>query len=173
MDEYQGNFRILTHTSRWNSTGEDQSHTDLFILDENLEELSRLEGLGNGEDFKSSRYIGEKLFLVTFEQVDPLYAIDVADPKNPEILGELKIPGYSTYLHPYDENHLIGLGYDTAENQWGGITNSGVKVDLYKINYDKKCGDSGLTDDEVKKCETGDYKGIIVEQLQTKTFGQR
>ena len=169
MDEYNWDFRILTSTNRWNSEWE-ESHTDLYILDEDLELKSSLLNLWAWEDFKSSRYIGEKLFLVTFEQVDPLFAIDLSDSENPEVLGELKIPGYSTYLHPYDENHLIGLGYDTIGNKWGGITNGWVKVDLYKINYDKQCGDTGLSDEENKKCESGDYKGIIVEQLQTQTF---
>jgi len=56
--------------------------------------------------------------LVTFEQVDPLFVIDMSDRTDPVIEGELKIPGYSTYLHPYDENHLIGVGFDTVENKW-------------------------------------------------------
>lgn len=60
--------------------------------------------------------------------------IDVADSKNPKILGELKIPGYSTYLHPYDANRLIGVGYDTVTNQWGGTTNGGVKIDVYNVS---------------------------------------
>jgi uncharacterized secreted protein with C-terminal beta-propeller domain len=55
---------------------------------------------------------------VTFQQIDPLFVIDVANPKAPKILGELKIPGYSTYLHPYDSDSLIGIGYDTYTNQW-------------------------------------------------------
>lgn len=165
MDEKDGNFRILT--SQWSP----ERQTNLYILDKNLEKLSSLEGLGKGEWFQSSRYIGDKLFLVTFQQIDPLFAIDLADAKNPKILWELKIPGYSTYLHPYDANHLIGLGYDTITNQWGGTQNNGLKVDLYQINYDKECGDSDLTADEKKGCDAGDYKGIIVKQLQTKTFG--
>ncbi|NVP17848.1 beta-propeller domain-containing protein [Candidatus Gracilibacteria bacterium] len=170
MDEYKSDFRILTQTNNW--TGQaNESYTDLYILDKDLKLKSSLKKLGEGEQFKSSRYIGDKLFLVTFEQIDPLFVIDVADSKNPKILGELKMPGYSTYLHPYDDKHLIGIGYDTKENNWGGITNSGIKVDLYEINYDKKCGDSNLTSDEKAKCASGDYKGIIVKQKYTKTFG--
>ncbi|MFK7779939.1 MAG: beta-propeller domain-containing protein [Candidatus Gracilibacteria bacterium] len=171
MDEYKGDFRILTQTNNWN-TRENQSHTDLYILDKDLNLEGSLTNLGNGEQFKSSRYIGDKLFLVTFKQVDPLYAIDVADSSNPKILGELKIPGYSTYLHPYDESHLIGLGYDTTENQWGGTINNGLKIDLYEINYDKKCGDSNLTVAEQEKCDLGDYKGIIVKQKYSHTLGE-
>ena len=170
MDEKDGKFRIITSRNRWESK-KDKSHTDLFILDENLKKYSSLENLWEGERFQSSRFMWDKLFLVTFKQVDPLFAIDLKNQKKPEILGELKIPGYSTYLHPYDENHLIGLGYDTYENEWGGTRNWGMKVDLYEINYDKKCGDSDLTLDETKKCKNGDYKGIIVKQKYTKTFG--
>ena len=70
---------------------------------------------------------------MTFQQIDPLFVIDVANPKSPKILGELKIPGYSTYLHPYDKDRLIGLGYDTHTNQWGGTQNGGLKVDLYNV----------------------------------------
>lgn len=62
--------------------------------------------------------MGDKLYLVTFKQVDPFFVIDLADVENPKVLGELKIPGYSTYLHPYDATHIIGLGYDTFENEW-------------------------------------------------------
>jgi len=165
MDEYEWNFRIIT--SRWSP----ERQTDLYILDEDLKKVSSLEGLWKGENFQASRYIGDKLFLVTFEQIDPLFVIDLADQENPEILWELKIPWYSTYLHPYDENHIIWLGYDTVENQWGGTVNSGIKVDLYQVNYDKKCGDYTLSEEEKEKCESWEYKGIIVKQLYTKTFG--
>lgn len=170
MDEYKDNFRIIT--SEWNYDVKwGESSTSLYILDKNLKKISDLTRLAPGERFQSSRFIGDKLFLVTFEQIDPLFAIDVSDAKKPTILGELKIPGYSTYLHPYDETHLIGLGYDTEQNKWGGVQNAGVKVDLYKINYDKKCGDTDLSDEQKKKCASGDYKGIIVEQKYTKTMG--
>jgi inhibitor of cysteine peptidase len=165
MDEYNGNFRIIT--SEWQP---DRS-TGLYILDKNLEKVSELTGLGKGETFQSNRFMGDKLFLVTFEQIDPLFAIDLSDIKKPTVLWELKIPGFSTYLHPYDVNHLIGLGYDTKANTWGGTQTSGLKVDLYEINYDKKCGDSDLTADETAKCASGDYKGIIVKQKYTKTLG--
>ncbi len=165
MDEYNGNFRIIT--SQWSP----ERSTGLYVLDNNLKTISSLTNLAPGETFQSSRFIGDKLFLVTFEQIDPLFAIDLSDVTKPVVLGELKIPWFSTYLHPYDDNHLIGLGYDTQLNQWGGTQTAGVKVDLYKINYDKKCWDSGLTDMQNEKCKSGDYKWIIVEQLYTETLG--
>ncbi len=167
MDEKDGKFRIIT--SQWSP----ERSTNLFILDENLQKYSSLTWLGKDENFQASRFIGDKLFLVTFQQIDPLFAIELKDQKNPKILGELKIPGYSTYLHPYDETHLIGLGYDTKTNQWGGTQQNGVKVDLYQINYDKKCGDSNLTALEKKGCEDGTYKGIIVKQQYTANFGEQ
>ena len=82
---------------------------------------------------------------MTFEQVDPLFVIDLANPKQPKIIGELKIPGYSTYLHPLKKEgtkqYLVGLGYATTTNQWWGVTNSGVKLSLFQIDYAKKQGE--------------------------------
>ena len=167
MDEYQGNFRIIT--SEWQA----EPSTSLHILDNNLNKVSSLTDLAPGETFQWSRFIWEKLFLVTFELIDPLFVIDVANPRNPQVLWELKIPGYSTYLHPYDDIHLIGLWYDTDINDWGGLEMKWVKLDLYKIHYDKQCWDSGLTQEMIEKCASGDYKWIIVEQLHTKTFWGR
>jgi len=136
MDEFEWKFRIITGTDNWWVKRE--QFTGLYILDENLDKYSSLEWLWEWESFQSSRFMENKLFLVTFKQIDPLFVIELKDQKNPKIIWELKIPGYSTYLHPYDENHLIGLGYDTFENGWGGTQNWWIKVDLYEINYDKK-----------------------------------
>lgn len=169
MDEDKNwNFRILTQITNWRDLS--KNYTNFYILDKDLNLVSKLEKLWEKENFKSSRYIWDKLFLVTFEQVDPLFVIDLKDVKNPKILWELKIPGYSTYLHPYDENHLIWLWYDTKENSWWWVQNSWIKLDLYQINYDKKCWDLNLTKEENEKCEKWDYKWIIVKQLFTKTF---
>lgn len=167
MDEKDGKFRIIT--SQWSP---DRS-TNLFILDETLNKYSSLTGLGKDENFQASRFIGDKLFLVTFQQVDPLFVLDLADQKNPKVLWELKIPWYSTYLHPYDDNHLVGLWYDTKTNQWGGTQQNGLKVDLYEVNYNKKCWDAGLSVDEKKGCDAWTYKGIIVKQQYSATFGEQ
>ncbi len=78
--------------------------------------------------------------------MDPLYVVDLSDAANPKVLGELKIPGYSTYLHPYDTDRLIGIGYDTQTNAWGGTSNGGVKVDLYNVkNVSKPIQEATLT----------------------------
>jgi hypothetical protein len=114
----------------------------------------------------------DKLFLVTFKQIDPFFVIDLIDQKNPKILWELKIPWYSTYLHPYDSNHIMGIWYNTKENQWWWTINDWLKIDLYEINYDKKCGDTTLTTQEKTWCDKWDYKGIIVKQQHTLTLWQ-
>lgn len=76
--------------------------------------IGSLMGIEPEEDFKSSRFIGDKLYLVTFEQIDPLFVVDLVNPRKPTIIGELKIPGYSTYLHPHSPlsdgvQYILGL----------------------------------------------------------------
>jgi hypothetical protein len=93
-----------------------------------------------GENFKSSRYIWDKLYLVTYQNIDPLFVVDLEDIANPKIIWELKIPGYSTYLHPYSDakngvQYLIWLWYSTTDNGYGGLKTDNTKVDLYKIDY--------------------------------------
>ncbi len=122
------NFRIVTSSTYPNQ------YTNLFILDKNLKTTWKISGIAQWENFQSSRFIWDKLYLVTFEQIDPLFVIDLKDNTNPKILWELKIPWYSTYLHPYDETHLIWLGYDTKTNQYGWTVNNWLKVDLYDIS---------------------------------------
>lgn len=107
--------------------------TRLSIVSSSGKILGGLSNIAPKENFQSARFIRNRLYLVTFEQIDPLFVIDLSTPTAPKILGELKIPGYSTYLHPYDENRLIGVGYDTITNQWGGTQNGGIKIDLYNV----------------------------------------
>jgi len=114
MDEYKGNFRIFTtEGNTWNEKSTSYNH--LFILDEHLKPLGAVKDMAPGEKIYSARFMGEKAYVVTFKQVDPLFVIDVANPKKPAVLGELKIPGFSNYLHPLDDTHLIGIGYDTEQ----------------------------------------------------------
>jgi len=105
MDEYNGFFRIAT--TKWTSDG---SKNNLFVLNMSLNVVGKLEGLAPGERIYSARFMGDRCYLVTFRQIDPFFVIDVDDPAEPTVLGYLKIPGFSGYLHPYDENHIIGIG---------------------------------------------------------------
>ncbi|MEK7217830.1 MAG: beta-propeller domain-containing protein, partial [Patescibacteria group bacterium] len=88
---------------------------NLYVLNQSLETAGKIEDIAPGERIYSVRFLGDRAYMVTFRNTDPLFVIDTSDPRNPRILGQLKIPGYSDYLHPYDENHLIGFGKDTEE----------------------------------------------------------
>jgi len=105
MDEYNAFFRIAT--TKWTSEG---SQNSLFILDMSLNVVGKLENLAPDERIYSARFMGDRCYLVTFRQVDPFFVIDVGNQAEPKVLGYLKIPGFSGYLHPYDEDHLIGIG---------------------------------------------------------------
>lgn len=114
MDEYQDHFRIATTKGQvWNE--EQKSQNNIYVLGSDLKIVGELEGLAQGEEIYSVRFTGSKAYLVTFKKIDPFFTLDMSDPKNPKVLGALKIPGYSDYLHPYDENHIIGIGKNTEE----------------------------------------------------------
>jgi inhibitor of cysteine peptidase len=105
MDEYNGYFRLAT-TSWKNQT----QQNNVYVLNANLTITGKLEDLAKDERIYSARFMGDKCYLVTFRQIDPFFVLDVSNPEEPKVAGELKIPGYSSYLHPYDEHHVIGLG---------------------------------------------------------------
>lgn len=111
-----------------------KSNSGIVILDSYLEEYSTLEDLAKDERIYSVRFMGDKVFLVTFKQIDPFFVIDLSDRENPEVLGYLKIPGYSSYLHPISDTLILGIGQDTKENQWGGVSQAGVKLTLFDVS---------------------------------------
>jgi uncharacterized secreted protein with C-terminal beta-propeller domain len=107
----------------------------LYVLDEGMNIVGKLEDLAKGESIYSARFIGNRAYLVTFVRIDPLFVIDLSDPANPKVLGELKIPGVSDYLHPYDENHIIGVGKSTGEVEPAGWARfKGVKLSLFDVS---------------------------------------
>ncbi len=141
MDEDGDYFRIATTRSRqWlpvdfvASDVRDESYSNLYILDKNLKVVGSVENLAPGERIFSVRFMQHRAYLVTFKQIDPLFVVDLADPKNPKVLGQLKVPGFSNYLHPYDDTTVIGLGKDTAENEFGGVTTKGLKISLFDVS---------------------------------------
>ncbi len=135
MDESQNanteTFRIATTTG--NIWVDKTTANNLYILNDKLEEIGKVENFGKEEKIYSVRYVGDKAYVVTFKQTDPLFVIDLSNSETPQILGELKIPGYSTYLHPYDETHLIGFGYDTKEDGTR-VTTNGLKMAMFDIS---------------------------------------
>lgn len=162
MDEFENTFRIAT-TVGWADRSQGiQSGNHLYVLDDMMNPKGKIENLAPGEQIYSVRFLGKRAYMVTFKTVDPLFVIDLADPAAPKVLGELKIPGYSTYLHPYDENHILGFGKDAVEleTQWDPGTKwayyQGLKVALFDVTdvanpvmqYSIKLGDRG-TNSEV------------------------
>ena len=123
LDEKDGHLRIALY---------DDDGARVAILDNNLKQIGISDYVAKGETMYSSRFIGDKAYLVTFKNMDPLFVIDLSDETKPKVLGELKIPGYSTYLHPYDENHLIGIGMETEEvvnrNSSGKVVSTTTKI---------------------------------------------
>lgn len=132
MDEHKGNFRIATTKGDSWRGSESKSTSNVYVLDENMKLLGKTEDLAPGERIYSVRFMGDKVYVVTFRQVDPFYVIDLKEPKSPKVLGYLKIPGYSSYLHPYDENHIIGIGMDTIDKD-GRVINGGVKISMFDV----------------------------------------
>jgi len=132
MDEYMNYFRIATTKGNMWSSGEDISKNNIYVLNENMELTGKIEDIAPGERIYSTRFMGERAYMVTFRNVDPLFVIDLSDPANPKILGALKIPGYSDYLHPYDENHIIGFGKDTVEVSSSDMNGLGETMAFYQ-----------------------------------------
>jgi uncharacterized secreted protein with C-terminal beta-propeller domain len=119
MDEYNGNFRLAT--TSWKDT----TRNAIYVLNSNLTTVGevKLENAEVRETIQSVRFMGDKAYVVTFEQKDPFFVLDMSNPIAPRVAGKLEIPGYSSYLHPFDENHVIGLGME----------NSTVKLSLFDV----------------------------------------
>jgi len=127
ISEYDRHLRVSTTTQGWmirSYLSNVDSQNNVYVLNMDLEIVGSVEDLATGEQIYATRFIGDKCYLVTFKQIDPFFVIDLGDPGNPEVLGELKIPGFSTYLHPYDETHIIGIGRDGGK----------VKISLFDVS---------------------------------------
>jgi len=108
MDEHNGSLRIATTIPRQFGT---DSVNDLYTLDaDSLERQGAVQGMGVDQRVYAVRYVGDTAYVVTFRQIDPFHVVDLSDPADPEELGELELPGYSSYLHPIDEDHVLGIG---------------------------------------------------------------
>ena len=129
MDEYEGNFRIATTTG--NIFGSFQNSLNhVYILDDGLEIVGSVENLASGERIYSARFLGDKAYMVTFRQIDPLYVIDLSNPKSPEVLGYLKVTGFSNYLHPIGDNLLMGIGREVTLDG----KQKGLKISIFDVS---------------------------------------
>ncbi|WAS96071.1 beta-propeller domain-containing protein [Nannocystis punicea] len=133
MSEFQGDLRVAST----DSLGWDQATSESFVSvlrqeGDELQQIGQVGGLGKTEQIQGVRFIGDKGYVVTFRQTDPLYTVDVSDPAKPVVAGELKIPGFSAYLHPVGEDLLLGVGRDGTEE--GQLL--GIQLSLFDVSDD-------------------------------------
>ncbi len=160
MDDYNGYFRIATTIAGY-VANRDTSTNNIYVLDSSLKSAGALEDVAPGESIYAVRFMGKRAYMVTFLHVDPLFVIDLSQPAAPKILGKLKIPGYSDYLEPYDETHLIGIGHEVDPSIDANLIHTdnavyytaiqGVKLSLFDVSdvanpvevYKEVIGDRG------------------------------
>lgn len=138
IDEYKGNFRFVTTVSKGKETRlgdtvryDIDNSNSLVVLDGDLKQIGIIENIAPDERVYSVRFMGEIAYFVTFRQVDPLFSVDLSNPREPKIIGALKIPGFSNYLFPYGEGKLLGIGQD-ADEQTGRTGD--VKLSMFDIS---------------------------------------
>jgi len=149
MDEHEGNLRVAVT----NNAPERATSTAVYVLDGTLAVIGKIEGIAVGEQIFSARFLGDRGYIVTFRRIDPLFVLDLSDPTAPTILGELEIPGVSTYLHPYDETHLIGVGSASCDDPTNTWLNC-VKLALFDVS---DATAPTLVDEYIVATEGGSY----------------
>lgn len=155
LSEYDGYVRIASTTGQWNRwwlSNPDPMENHVFILEKGqdsdgspiLNEIGHLGGIAQDERIWSARFVGDMAYIVTFEQIDPLWIIDLSDPTSPTILGELEVPGVSTYIHPLDENFLLTIGIGPANEDGTGLDWSKTQLSLFNITNSSSPTRDGL-----------------------------
>ena len=153
IDEYKGYLRVVTTEGETNS---------VYILDQELEIVSSITGLAEDERVYSARFLGDTGYFVTFRETDPLFSVDLSDPEHPEIIGSLKIPGFSDYLHFYGEDQLLGIGMNVDEET---MTTDGVKLSMFDISdpSDVKKKDTYVLENVYSTDVSYDYKAVLID----------
>ncbi len=177
MDEYEDNLRIVTTNNITTTTGiaytsdsaayisgvsetTSTSTNALYVLDDSLKTIGKIENIAKDERVYSVRFMGKTGYFVTFRQVDPLFSVDLSDPENPTILGELKIPGFSEYLHPFSDNLLFGFGKSATKE--GSVT--GLKISMFDISSPEKVTENHVTEIDADWSEaSNNHKAIMVD----------
>ena len=161
MDEYEGNFRIATTKYNYKTGIETNG---VYVLDKDMKQIGKLTGLAENETIRSVRFDKETGYVVTFEQTDPLFTIDLSDPTKPTVSSELKINGYSSYLINYGEGKLLGFGIDADDNG----TQTGLKLSMFSITDGedvKEITSKSLGDDLQWAYSVGvyDHKALLID----------
>ncbi len=135
LSEYDQVLRVATDSFSWQVSPQNQAGTNVFCLKEKDGELAvigKIENIAPGEQLYAARFVDTRGFLVTFVRIDPLFTLDLSDPTAPKIAGELKVPGYSQYIHPFDQDYLLTLGIDVAEKN-GVLTPNGIQLSIFDV----------------------------------------
>lgn len=186
IDEYEGYLRLVTTVTPVNNnvgiqpfyslddstssdTAEAVDTNSLYVLDENLEITGEIRNMAPDERVYSARFMGETGYFVTFKETDPLFSADLSDPANPDIIGSLKIPGFSEYLHPYGDGRLLGIGMDVDEEM---VTTDGVKLSMFDISdpSDVKELSMYILEDTYSTDVAYNYKAVFVD-VEKNLFG--
>ena len=168
MDQSGDRFRVATTTEIYTQYEGTIRSNAVYVLDEKLDIVGQLEDIAPEESIFSARFMGDRLYLVTFQQIDPFFVIDLSSD-TPKILGELKIPGFSNYLHPFDEEHVIGVGRDTKEIDNGRIQQLGIKISLFNVsdvNNPKVAGDIIIGDSSTHSEALYNHKAFFFDKTR-------
>ena len=176
IDEYNGYLRMVVMKDDQVSRAEPllreleeetaveaEESNALYVLDQNLKIIGSIEGIAPGERIYSARFMGDTAYFVTFKETDPLFSADLSDPTNPKLIGSLKIPGFSEYLHPYGEGLLLGIGMDVDES---GVTTNGVKISMFDISNpaDVKEIHKTVLENVYGSAALYDYKAVLIDE---------
>lgn len=159
MDEKDGYLRVAATA---NIKGKDVNY--LYVLDDDLKVVGKLKGFAAGEEIKAVRFMGETAYVITYEQTDPLFVIDLKDPKEPKMLGSVEITGFSSLLVPAGDGKLIGIGMSTSEGEFGEM-DDGLKIALFDISdpLEPKVLDSREYKDRSSDAQY-DHKALVVNK---------
>ena len=155
ISESNNILRVLT--TEW----DEQSKNRLYMLDDKMQILGKLSGIADGEEIYAARYIGNIAYFITYHNTDPLFAVDISDPETPKVIGELKITGFSDYLHPYGKDKILGIGYETD-----AVTGEqlGVKLTMFDISNPEKLKVIDTLHIDGDYCSAADdYKTALVD----------
>ncbi|MFA6100175.1 MAG: beta-propeller domain-containing protein [Patescibacteria group bacterium] len=164
LDEFKGNLRVAT-TIGWAWDHENPSTNNLFVLGSDMKTRGKIDGIAPGETIYSTRFAGNRGYIVTFKKVDPFFVLDLSNPDAPTILGKLKIPGFSDYLHPMDDNHVIGVGknaVDAPEQSFAWYQGMKLAVfDVTDVNHPKEMWKTEIGDRGTDSPALSDHKAFL------------
>ena len=153
LDEYEDYLRVVYTSGNW-----DRASNELVLLNSDMEETGKITGIADGEQIKSARFVKDTVYFITFKRTDPLFIADLSDVTNPYIVSEIKMPGFSDYLHKWDEDTLLGIGYDATED---GVT-TGFKISLYDVSNPEKIDIQFDYTSENAYRDGDDYKDMMI-----------